>query len=571
MLKNFIRSSLALAIALSISSVQSQQAATQDTAQAGSQPADNAVSPARQIQRRRGPPEPEVDSVGNYRTFDGSNNDLNNPEEGMAETPLARIVANDYADGISELAGADRRSPRAISNLVSAQNGDHLNTVNASDFLWQWGQFLDHDIDLTDGVDPAEPANIDIPVGDSYFDPQSNGGQQLSFNRSIYDTETGIAVDNPRQQLNEITAWVDGSNVYGSDIERADALRKLDGSGELKTSAGNLLPFNTEGFANAGGTSDSLFFAGDVRANEQVGLTVMHTLFVREHNRLARNIKRGSPQLTGEEIYQRARQLVVAMLQAITYEEYLPLLLGADTLAPYPGYRPGAPTAIANVFSTAVYRYGHSALSPQLLRLNLNGEPIEQGHLALRDAFFSPQRLTDEGGIEPVLLGLAAQVCQDIDVLVIDDVRNFLFGNPGEGGFDLAALNIQRGRDHGLPSYNEVREQLGLTKVSSFEDITNDPEISARLADAYDSVDDIDVWVGGLAEDHLPGAMVGELITRVLKRQFELLRNGDRFWYQRTLTSNQLDLVRRSRLSDVIRRNTNIGNQISNNVFRVRP
>ena len=107
----------------------------------------------------------------------------------------------------------------------------------------------------------------------------------MSFNRSLYDPDTGTGLDNPRQQINEISAWIDASNVYGSDLERATALRTLDGTGRLKTSAGNLLPFNTEGFANAGGSGPTLFLAGDVRANEQIGLTAMHVLFMREHNR----------------------------------------------------------------------------------------------------------------------------------------------------------------------------------------------------------------------------------------------------------------------------------------------
>ena len=121
---------------------------------------------------------------------------------------------------------------------------------NAQRFFVAVGPVPDHDIDLTDGVDPVEPADISVPVGDSFFDPFSTGTQTMSLNRSIYDKDTGI--DSPRQQINEITAWIDASNVYGSDEERATALRTLTGDGKLKTSVGNFLPFNTEGLANAG-------------------------------------------------------------------------------------------------------------------------------------------------------------------------------------------------------------------------------------------------------------------------------------------------------------------------------
>ncbi|BDX07915.1 peroxidase family protein [Planctobacterium marinum] len=524
----------------------------------------NSVSPVRNIERDR-PPAPDAPVFG-IRSYDGSNNNLDNPEWGKAHIQLQRYTAADYSDGISSLAGENRPSAREISNLVFAQNHDVPNAKMVTDFMWQWGQFLDHDIDLTDGIDPEEPANINVPTGDVFFDPQATGIAQISLNRSLYDVETGTGFDNPRQQVNEISAWIDASNVYGSSTERANALRTLDGTGRLKTSEGNLLPFNDEGLANAGGTSAALFLAGDVRANEQVGLATMHTLFVREHNRQIERIKRDNPDLSGEELYQQARAIVAAQMQVITYNEFLPLLLGRDALPRYHGYNPEIDASIANEFSTGAYRLGHSLLSPQLLRLDENGEEIEAGHLSLRDAFFRPSEIINEG-LEPVLRGLATQICQSIDNYVIDDVRNFLFGAPGAGGFDLVSLNIQRGRDHGLSGYNQTRLALGLSPVSEFTDVSSDPLVSSALADAYETVDDIDLWVGGLAEDHHQDAMVGELFFHILRRQFLSLRDGDRFWYQNIMSERQANRIEETRLSDIIRRNTDVGRELQRNVF----
>jgi len=292
---------------------------------------------------------------------------------------------------------------------------------------------------------------------------------------------------------------------------------------------------------------------------------------MREHNRLARQIAIENPQLNGETIYQRARKLVGAEMQIITYREYLPKLLGNGALEPYEEYDDGVDASISNIFATAAYRYGHSALSPYLLRLDSNGNEIAAGHLALRDAFFAPSRLTEGGGISPILRGLAAQAHQAIDPFVIDDVRNFLFGPPGAGGFDLAALNVQRGRDHGLPGYNTVRQALGLERLGpdQFRRITTRRDVEQRLRDAYANVDDIDVWVGGLAEDPLPGAQVGPLIHTVLTRQFTALRDGDRFWWERTLTRRERDIVADLRLSDIIRLNSDIGDEIQDDVFRL--
>lgn len=126
------------------------------------------------------------------------------------------------------------------------------------------------------------------------------------------------------------------------------------------------------------------------------------------------------------------------------------------------------------------------------------------------DAFFSPSQILNND-IDSVIRGLASQRCQSIDTYVIDDVRNFLFGQPGSGGFDLVSLNIQRGRDHGLPSYNDARDSLGLLRLSSFAQLTSDTELQAKLASAYASINDVDLWVGGLAENKYRDAMVGEL------------------------------------------------------------
>lgn len=531
--------------------------------------ADVSTSPILQIARQAEPSGDDLTDVLVFRTLDGSKNNLLQPDMNASHSQLRRRFAADYSDLMAAPAGTTRPMARSISNAVSAQPGDHANARRASDYLWQWGQFLDHDIDLTDGVVPAEPHNVPIPTGDPWFDPDATGAVTLAFNRSIYDAATGDAAVNPRQQINEITGWIDASNVYGSDTDRAAALRTNDGTGRLRTSAGNLLPFNHDGLANAGGSASTLFLAGDVRANEQLGLTAMHTLFVREHNRLAGELREANPTMDGDEIYQRARRLVGAFMQAITYNEFLPVLLGAGALAPYRGYDESVDARIANAFSTAAYRLGHSMLSGRIMRLDASGAMIDDGHLSLRDAFFSPSKLLSEGGIDPILRGLAAQICEDIDAFVVDDVRNTLFGAPGSGGFDLVALNIQRGRDHGLPSYNDAREAMGMLRYSGFEAMTDSEMLRARLADAYDDVDAVDLWVGGLAETKLPGSALGELFHHMVVDQFEALRDGDRFWYEASLTPAEVAMVKVTKLSDIIRRNTDIDVEIQENVFIV--
>lgn len=513
----------------------------------------------------------DFQTLGEYRTIDGSNNNLANPEWGQSHIQLLRDVPVGYADGVSALAGPNRASPRVISNIVNDQSASIPSPVRASDYLWQWGQWTDHDLDLTDPHMPPEPVPIPVPAGDPVFDPNNTGTQTLPFNRSLYDTSTGTGTNNPRQQINELTAWIDGSNVYGSEESRTEALRTNDGTGRMLTSNGNLLPFNTMGLPNGGGTDPSLFVAGDVRTNEQVALTAMHTLWVREHNRLAGEIAARDSSLTGDQIFEEARARVGALQQVITYNEFLPLLLGPNTLSPYQGYNPNVDGGIRNSFSAAIFRVGHTMLSSTILRLDANRNIIPEGNLPLRDAFFNPQLIEDHG-IEPLLRGLAAQPSQAIDAFVVDDVRNFLFGAPGQGGMDLPALNIQRGRDHGLGTYNTTRIAYGLPPRTSFDQINTNPMVRQRLEQAYDTVDDVDLWVGAIAERTAPGALVSETLQVVMKEQFEALRDGDRFWYERVFSGQELAELDSTTLADVILRNTPIeADEIPENVFIADP
>lgn len=256
-------------------------------------------------------------------------------------------------------------------------------------------------------------------------------------------------------------------------------------------------------------------------------------------------------------------------MQVISYNEFLPLLLGAGALPPYTGYDDQVNSGIANEFSTAAYRFGHSMLSEILLRLNHAGNST--GDIALKDAFFNPDLIKTNGGVASLLRGLAAQEAQEVDNKVVDGVRNFLFGPPGSGGFDLASLNIQRGRDHGLARLNEARKAYGVKPHKKFSDITSSAAVQAALEAAYDHVNDVELWVGVLAEDHVEGALVGMTGQAILVDQFIRLRDGDRFWYQNdpffvpALTAE----VESTKLSDIIRRNTPVGDEIQDNVFLV--
>ncbi len=500
--------------------------------------------------------------------LDGKGNNVAHPEWGSVNQQLLRLSPVDYADGIRSPAGADRPSPRVVSNTFSVNPEDGiLNDRDFTAFVYAWGQFLDHDIDLTGSAEPVEPLPVIVPSGDEWFDPNQTGTMNILFSRSQYDPATGTSAGNPREQVNSITAFVDGSQIYGVDAERAAALREFSG-GRMKVSAGNLMPFNTDGFPNANDAhrvdDTKLFMAGDVRANENPELMSLHVLFLREHNRIADEAARQHPDWTDEELYQYARRMVIAELQKITYDEFLPAILGENAIPAYGGYQSDVNPGIATEFSTAAFRVGHSMLGDDIEFLDNEGEEIFDA-MELRASFFNPGVLS-ETDIDPLLKYLASDNAQEIDTIVVDDVRNFLFGEPGQGGFDLASLNIQRGRDHGIADYNTVREAYGLGRVTRFGQITSDPALQAKLAATYGSVDNIDLWVGGLAEDHLPDSSMGETFTAIIVDQFVRLRAGDRFWYEADLSNRQIEQIQNTSLADIIRRNTSL-TKLQENVF----
>ncbi|QDV48920.1 peroxidase family protein [Gimesia fumaroli] len=497
----------------------------------------------------------EWNTVTEYASIDGTGNNIDNPELGSPGTQLIRLAEAAYGDGLSTPAGEDRPSAREISNVIAAVNSEETNDRFLTDIFWVWGQFIDHDITLTEAAhdedgNPLESFPIEVPTGDVYFDPDGSGDDVIGLNRSAFEVDE----DGVRQQVNQITAFIDGSMIYGSDEELAAQLRTFEG-GMLATSDDGLLPYGDDGF----------FQAGDIRANENVALTSMHTIWVREHNRIAAELAAENPDLTDEELYQQARQIVIGELQAITFNEFLPALFGTGVVSEYTGYDSTVDPSIANEFSNAAYRFGHTMLSSELLRLDENGNVSDEGNLALLNAFFNPSEL-EQNGVDSLLRGATVNVAQEIDNELVDDVRNFLFGPPGADGFDLASLNIQRGRDHGLADYNATRVALGLSEVESFSDITSDPEVAAKLEQLYGTVDNIDLWVGGLAEDHLPGSSMGETFTAIIVDQFERLRDGDRFWYENVFSGDALDEISGTTLADVIERNTDVSG-LQENVF----
>ena len=501
-----------------------------------------------------------------------------------ANTDLLRIAKPAYADGIDTPSLPTSPSPRLISNLLNSQAdpenpAQDISTVDensASDFGYAFGQFMDHDLDLS--YDGGASLPIPVPTGDPL------GPNPLDFTRSLTDPATGTSASNPAQQVNAITSYLDLSQIYGSSQSVADAMRTFS-DGLLKTSPGNMLPYNNSTYftadqltalnmANDSGavSADQLFATGDRRGNENLELTTLETLFVRNHNLLANELALNHPNWTDEELYQEARKLNIAVYQNIVYNEWIPAVLGPKALPAYKGYNPKINASISNEFSTVAYRFGHSMVSPTIARENNNGQTLAD-NVPLAYDFFDPNLLNPSGAIDPltglastdigpILKGEADGDGQAMDMMAIADIRNLLFGNGGFGGQDLIALDIQRGRDHGIPDYNTLRAAYGLTPITDFS------QISLYVsADAWDQaypggLTTVDAFEGGMAESHLPNSDVGPLFQAIMVDQFRRLRDGDRFFYlNEPFVNEESHLFQlENSLAKIIEANTNITN-----------
>lgn len=499
--------------------------------------------------------------------------------------------------------------PKPAARLVSTTLiSTHAITSDdqISHMVMQWGQFLDHDLDHAlpsvsseswDGIDCKKSCDnaapcfpMEVPPGD----PRINNRRCIDFVRTSAVCGSGATSIlwgglMPREQLNQLTSYLDASQVYGYDDELARDLRDFTTDRGLlregPTLPGHkpLLPYASDQFVdcrrNPLESSINCFVAGDIRANEQVGLLAMHTLWLREHNRIARALREMNPHWNGEKLYQEARRIVGAEMQHITYRHWLPRIfgpmLGEDSmLGPYRGYDSNVDASVSNVFATAALRFGHSLIQPRLERLNASFQPIPQGPLNLRDAFFAPWRLVEEGGVDPLIRGMYATAAklklpeQNLNV----ELTEQLFRTAHAVALDLAAMNIQRARDHGLPGYVEWRDYCNMSRVETFEHLTNDissARVRQKLRELYGHPSNIDVWVGGILEDQLPGMKVGPLFKCLLLEQFQRTRNGDRFWYENpsVFRTEQLAQIQQVSLARILCDNGDNITRVQPNVF----
>jgi peroxidase len=222
---------------------------------------------------------------------------------------------------------------------------------------------------------------------------------------------------------------------------------------------------------------------------------------------------------------------------------------------------------ITNEFATAAFRFGHSMVPATYASVPAAApnSPTRERRIQLADIFFKPAAMREAGFLDSLVRGMARQPSSAFDNSFVADLRNNLFESaPGRGGLDLVAINVQRGRDHGLPGYNKYREICLGAKAADWADFTNTiaPDRVAILKAIYKTVDDVDLYVGGFLEAPHEDAILGPIFKCILGDQFARLKKGDRFFYDLGVDSrlafspSQLEQVRRTSLARIICDNT---------------
>ena len=614
-----------------------------------------------------------------FPLLDGTGNNKENPSQAAANTLYRRIAPANYSDGLSGIVAGP--NARYISNRIFEDSAQNLfSETGVTQWAYNWGQFIDHTIGL------RESGNEDMSVTFDQYDALeqfANEGDSLRATRTAAMAGTGTS--SQREQINTVSSYIDGWAIYGGSQERLEWLREGPVDGDMSNNGAKLLmtedgflPRATErGDAQAApamerngrlmfapNADEQVVIAGDVRANENIALTTVQTLFAREHNRIVDRL----PVDWSEQMkFDTARQLVVATQQYITYEEFLPAL--GVHLTPAKRYRRNVDASVTNEFATVGYR-AHSMIHGEIevavdvneydegqlalfasmgIEVEQEGQDVELA-IPLNVAFHNPQLVTSIG-LEPLLSGLGGEPQYRNDEQIDNQLRSVMFEIPVREGSDvhscldgptlnecfalvtdLGLLDIMRGRDHGMPFYNDMREAYGLARVDSFSSLTgeyseifpendslidaldpiNDPDIldfielrdvegqlielgseaadgeavegvrrttlAARLKALYGDINRVDAFVGMVSEPHLQGSDLGELQQAIWKQQFEALRDGDRHFYdwnnslnrsQRLLSRLGLDW--RKTLADVVADNSELSaDDIQANLFLTR-
>lgn len=558
-----------------------------------------------------------------YRSANGSCNNLEIPTWGASKTPMLRMIDANYDDGYYKLRlqtnGKELPAPRVINLNVFLNHeiyrGDENNVL-----LFPFSQSLAHDISgmpnhvLTEkngsSVDccsiknkikqyPLCELTVDNPPDDPVFG--INNRTCTTLFRALTSNNYGCPLY-PATFVNTNSHFIDASEVYGSNESYALHLRAMDG-GRLNFSVSDngqmFCPFlNKQSKATLIGNRSSIEYdTGDPNnGNQNLGITAMQTLFLRFHNYIASKLSSLNPFWSDEIVYQESRRIVIATIQRIAFEDYLPIIIGEDFQELYglnkPNiYDPSINPSTSQEFSTAAFRVLHTIIPVQLNFMNkdykiensaiitdwiLNADliPLDNNFDKLLKGFIeTPGRMVQPSYNFYLSNYLFARI-NDYPLIAQEVLDNVSLENPKFNSRDQLAVDILRGRDVGLQPYNRVRHLCGYPLAKDFEDLEDllHAKDIAKLKELYDSVNDIDLMVGLLLEKHCDGAIVGPTTRCLIADGFYRYKAGDRFFYDvqgqpGSFTKDQLKEIKKITLGHVICATSNV-DHVQKDIFK---
>ncbi|XP_054280832.1 chorion peroxidase-like [Macrosteles quadrilineatus] len=522
-----------------------------------------------------------------FRTIDGSCNNLAFPQWGLSGATLVRIFPAFYSDGKHSLRTSGSVSlPSTRSLLSNVLSSSSVPDPIATYAVMTWGQLVSHDTarvldqqpdfnvaqclccssdhkPLPSVIMPENCIPISVTANDRFYSRFKVSC--LNFMRSMI-TDDKNCIITPSQFISDVTHYVDASFLYGSTDRVASRLRTFSG-GLLRSQIVNGAEYLPE-LAQRGRNcphSSVCYDTGDDRVNQNPQLAVVQVMFCRLHNHIARQLQSLNPHWSDETLYQEARKIVSAITQRITYTEYLPMIISPTEMKSQKLSGPGLvldqydkflnPGTLVS-FTSAAFRAFHTMIPPDVQLFDERRKRIKTFRLS--DVFFKPDLIQEDNAFENFVRGLMFQPAQKMNQGFTKEVTELLFKTKEGVGVDLVASDVMRGRDHGLPPYNMARLACGLSTFTSFRDLRQHMSSKAAkfLRRIYITVDDIDLYVGAILENVVPGAIVGPLLQCIISEQFRRWKDGDRFFYTfqnnpGAFTSAQLVEVEKMSLSKV--------------------
>jgi hypothetical protein len=503
------------------------------------------------------PPPADDFDVQSFRTADGSYNDLAQPWMGRAGARFGRNVplAKTYGEAEPTLY---EPNPRLVSSKLLARR-DFVPVPHLNVFAAAWIQFMVHDW-LSHGPNArSDPHVIPVPEGDDWPDPT------MTVLRTLPEAQPGGQEGRPAAYTNTESHWWDASQLYGSSLERQILVRTDPATGVMR--ADGKIHLDENGFLPPDQTSK---FPGQelagVNGNWWIGLSVLHTLFAREHNAIVDRLRVEYPNQTGEWLFQKARLVNAALLAKIHTVEWTPALMNSPS---------GRFAMRGNFFGLLgeEFRYAYGRLGDGEILSGIPGSPKNHHtapyamteefaasyrlHSLIPDGFSFRSREDDrtlyECGLKDVFANKARDVYQRASLL--DVAYSLGTSHPGalvlhnfpnalrrldkrqdDNVFiDLAAVDVLRDRERGVPRYCEFRRQINAPVPKSFEELTSDPQWRQELAEVYSSVEQVDLLVGTLAESNAkngspPGFGFSDTAFRIFILMASRRLKSDRFF-----------------------------------------